>query len=272
MLATDEDTNGIWLGELNRTFLLDADDSIEDDIRTTGNKDAVLTHQKLATQGGHRVSPLPRLSLRVTSDPRSGSDSDTYGLGEMIEFTATFNQDITVAGDPQHAFSLLDDGGDTATERRVADYQASLSSTRTAVFTYTVLATDSDDNGIFLWGHGGSNTSFDLDADDTIQNSANADAVLDYARHRTQSDHKVDGSLTPPSIPSLPDEDRNEVILAATNTGAVDTVGGGVDIEKKCHSIHHWEQRTRLRTYKGDPRHRLGSRRNSYCRRCTPRR
>ena len=199
VLATDDDSNGIWLGELNRTFLLDADDSIKDGIRTTDNKDAVLTHQKLGQQGGHRVSPLPRLaSLRVTSDPRSGSSSDTYGVGEMIEFTATFNQDITVTGDPQHAFSLLDDGGNTATERRVADYQASLSGTRTAVFTYTVVAADSDDNGIFLWGHSAGGTTFVLDVDDTIQNSANADAVLDYPRHRTQSGHKVDGSLTPP--------------------------------------------------------------------------
>ena len=198
VLATDEDPNGIWLGELNRTFLLGEDGSIKDGLRTTGKKDAVLTHQKLATQGGHRVSPLPRLALRVTSDPKSGSGSDTYGVGEKIEFTATFNQDITVTGDPQHAFSLLDDGGDTATERRVADYQASLSGARTAVFTYTVVAADRDDNGIFLWGHGGSNTSFDLDSNDTIQNSANANAVLDYDRHRTQSGHKVDGSLTPP--------------------------------------------------------------------------
>ena len=220
VLATDEDPNGIWLGELDRTFLLDADDSIKDGIRTTDNKDAVLTHRKLATQGGHRVSPLPRLGLRVTSDPRSGSGSDTYGLGEMIEFTATFNQDITVTGDPQHAFSLLDDGGDTATERRVADYQASLSGTRTAVFTYTVVAADSDDNGIFLWGHSTGGTTFVLDADDTIKNSANADAVLDYARHRTQSGHKVDGSLTPPiTVPALPDEDRNEVILISNYTG-----------------------------------------------------
>ena len=64
VLATDEDTNGIWLGELIRTFLLDADDSIKDGLRTTGKKDAVLDHQKLGTQGGHRVSPLPRLVLQ----------------------------------------------------------------------------------------------------------------------------------------------------------------------------------------------------------------
>ena len=219
VIATDEDTNGIWLGDQSRTFQLDSNDSIKDALRTTGEKDAVLTHGALSTQGSHRISPMPRLSLRVTSDPRSGSGSDTYGLGEMIEFTATFNQDITVTGDPQHAFSLLDDGRDSTNERRVADYQASLSGTRTAVFTYTVVATDSDDNGIFLWGHGGGNTSFDLDSNDTIQNSANADAVLDYARHGTQSGHKVDGSLTPPSVPSFPDEDSDEVILASSYTG-----------------------------------------------------
>ena len=245
VLATDEDPNGIWLGELDRTFLLDADDSIKDGIRTTDNKDAVLTHRKLATQGGHRVSPLPRLGLRVTSDPRSGSGSDTYGLGEMIEFTATFNQDITVTGDPQHAFSLLDDGGDTATERRVADYQASLSGTRTAVFTYTVVAADSDDNGIFLWGHSTGGTTFVLDADDTIKNSANADAVLDYARHRTQSGHKVDGSLTPPiTVPAFPDEDRNEVILISNYTGAYNPGTASRTLTASCNrdTFHHRRQ------------------------------
>ena len=179
------------------------------------------------------MSPLPRLGLRVTSDPRSGSSSDTYGLGEMIEFTATFNQDITVTGDPQHAFSLLDDGGDIATERRVADYQASLSGARTAVFTYTVVAADRDNNGIFLWGHSTGGTTFVLDADDTIKNSANADAVLDYARHRTQSGHKVDGSLTPPlSVPSFPDADSDDtadpIALTIDENSAAGTAVGTV--------------------------------------------
>ena len=233
VLATDEDTNGIWIGDQSRTFKLDSDDFIKDSLRTTGQKAAVLTHSGLSTQGSHRISPLPRLALSVTSDPRSGSRSDTYGVGEMIEFTATFNQDITVTGDPQHAFSLLDDGGDTATERRVADYQASLSGTRTAVFTYTVVAADRDNNGIFLWGHGGGNTSFDLDSDDTIQNSANTDAVLDYPRHRTQSGHKVDGSKTPPiSVPFFPDTDNDNIAdpiaLTIDENSAAGTVVGTV--------------------------------------------
>ena len=233
VLATDEDTNGIWIGDQSRTFKLDSDDFIKDSLRTTGQKAAVLTHSGLSTQGSHRISPLPRLALSVTSDPRSGSRSDTYGVGEMIEFTATFNQDITVTGDPQHAFSLLDDGGDIATERRVADYQASLSGTRTAVFTYTVVAADRDNNGIFLWGHGGGNTSFDLDSDDTIQNSANTDAVLDYPRHRTQSGHKVDGSKTPPiSVPFFPDTDNDNIAdpiaLTIDENSAAGTVVGTV--------------------------------------------
>ena len=242
VLATDEDTNGIWIGDQSRTFKLDSDDFIKDSLRTTGQKAAVLTHSGLSTQGSHRISPLPRLALSVTSDPRSGSGSDTYGVGEMIEFTATFNQDITVTGDPQHAFSLLDDGGDIATERRVADYQASLSGARTAVFTYTVVAADSDDNGIFLWGHGGSNTSFDLDADDTIQNSANADAVLDYARHRTQTGHKVDGSLTPPITspfnPPAFDVDSIMFNLAENTAGRV-TVGNVVATDADGDTVHY---------------------------------
>ena len=115
----------------------------------------------------------------------------------------------------------------------MADYQASLSGTRTAVFTYTVVAADRDDNGIFLWGHGSGNTSFVLDSNDTIQNSANADAVLDYPRHRTQSGHKVDGSLTPPiSVPYFPDADNDNtadpIALNIDENSAAGTSAGTV--------------------------------------------
>ena len=208
VLATDEDTDGIFVDHGNNTILLDADDSIKDGIRAMGKKDAILTHGTVGGGNNHNISQLPRLaSLRVTSDPKSGSGSDTYGTGEKIEFTATFNQDITVTGNPQHAFSLIDANIGTAGERRVADHQDSLSTARTAVFTYRVLATDSDDDGIYLWGHGVGNTSFVVDSENTIKNSANADAVLDYPNHRTQSGHKVDGSLAGPNTqPAFPDD------------------------------------------------------------------
>ena len=45
------------------------------------------------------------VSIEVTSDPAHGTDSDTYGQGNEIEFTVTFNQPVTVTGDPEFEFS-----------------------------------------------------------------------------------------------------------------------------------------------------------------------
>ena len=48
------------------------------------------------------MSPLPRVvSIEVTSDPPEGTDSDTYGNRQLIEVAVTFNNDITVTGDPE---------------------------------------------------------------------------------------------------------------------------------------------------------------------------
>ena len=206
VVATDEDTNGIWLGELNRTFLLGTGGSIKDGVRTTDNKkDAVLTHQKLATQGGHRVSPLPRVvSIEVTSDPPEGTDSDTYGNRQLIEVAVTFNNDITVTGDPEFQIHV-GSGPSEMLERRLATYYHSLSTTKTMVFQYRVQATDMDDNGIWI---GDQSKTFQLATDDSIKDSADRNAVLDHEELGTLSGHKVDGSITPPpSKPKFPDAD-----------------------------------------------------------------
>ena len=206
VVATDEDTNGIWLGELNRTFLLGPGGSIKDGVRTTDNKkDAVLTHQKLATQGGHRVSPLPRVvSIEVTSDPPEGTDSDTYGNRQLIEVAVTFNNDITVTGDPEFQIHV-GSSQDEMLERRLATYYHSLSTTKTMVFQYRVQATDMDDNGIWI---GDQSKTFQLATDDSIKDSADRNAVLDHEELGTLSGHKVDGSIIPPpSAPKFPDAD-----------------------------------------------------------------
>ena len=82
------------------------------------------------------------------------------------------------------------------------------SGTTALVFEYTVLATDEDDNGIWIEAdavrlNGG-----------TIKDSDDNDADLTHAQPGGQSSHKVDGSLNPPDT-TAPTVSSAEVAAAA---------------------------------------------------------
>ena len=191
VLPTDEDSNGIFLRDGETSIRLDADDSIQ----AADNKDAVFIYREGGTQGSHRVDRRPRVgSVSVTSTPTAGTD--TYGVGEIIEFTMTFNQRVEVTGAPLYVFSL---GNSGAAVRTTAAYDAARSGARSLVFTYTVVSTDVDNNGIYLYDSG---ESLSLITGQSIRNIFGDDARIDYGEGRTQSDHKVDGSLTPSNTPA----------------------------------------------------------------------
>ena len=83
-------------------------------------------------------------SVDVTSTPKA--TTDTYGLGEDIVVTVTFDEAVTVTGAVD--FGYLNVSG--------AKYQARLLSgngTTELVFAYTVQAGDTDTNGIFIGNH-----------------------------------------------------------------------------------------------------------------------
>ena len=140
----DEDDNGIFLldgSDFNNRVgpvTLDSDDAIKSTGSTT---DADLAHTGRGTQSGHKVDGSRSIvSVEVTSTPQL--ESDTYGAGETIQFTVTFNVAVDVEGDPEYQFSL--------TGLRDADYESG-SGTKALVFAYTVVSTDEDTNDIFLW-------------------------------------------------------------------------------------------------------------------------
>ena len=146
--------------------------TIDDDDETTTTPPAIVT-------GG----------VQVTSTPMA--TGDTYGLGETIEITVTFDNAVTVdtsGGTPRIAFRL---DGDLL---GWAVYSSGSGGTA-LMFTYTVLADDMDDDGIRLPANSIQLFSGTFrDATDPI-----VDATLTYADPGLQSGHKVDGSLTPPS-------------------------------------------------------------------------
>ena len=128
------------------------------------------------------------VTVQVTSTPAAG---DTYGRGETIAITVTFDNAVTVdtsGGTPRIRFILIRGGNPVV---GWAEYSSGSGGTALE-FTYTVQAGDMDDEGIWLPAN-----YLELQSG-TIRAAADptVDATLTYAQPGTQSGHKVDGSLT----------------------------------------------------------------------------
>ena len=148
--------------------------------------------------------------VAVTSVPVTAPDD--YGTGETIEITVTFSEPVTVdttAGTPYLGLTI-------GSETRQAAY-ASTDATGTALtFSYEVIATDHDPDGIAVPANalvlsGG-----------TIRNAAGHDAILDHSGLSTQGDHKVN---------KAPEIITNGVRVTSTPRTAADTYGIGETIE-----------------------------------------
>ena len=195
VLAADEDEDGIFLldgSDFNNrdgAVTLDSDDAIKAAGSTT---DADLAHTGRGTESGHKVDGTRSIvSVAVTSTPQL--ETDTYGAGETIEFTVTFNVAVDVTGDPVVEF-LLD-----GSEVRQAGFLSGSGSTG-LVFHYLVVSGDDDDNGLFIRDESDYNNPdgpIRLDSNDEIKfKDTSTDVPLYWAGRGTQSGHKVDGSRT----------------------------------------------------------------------------
>ena len=140
VLEGDEDQDGVAIAA-NALSLNGG--SIED---AAGNG-AVLTHDTVAPNSGFLVDGVsPSISaIAITSDP---GDDNSYGIGDQVEVTVTFDEDVTVSQGwgPYLPRLMLSIGGKT----KVAKYVVSSSPDpmKFMKFTYTVEDGDSDNNGI----------------------------------------------------------------------------------------------------------------------------
>ena len=128
-----------------------------------------------------KVTPTgpPRIvGVAVTSGP--GLDGDTYGVGEEIRVSVTFDQPVAVTGDPELA---LDVGGP-----RLAEYDSGGDS-ETLVFVYVVTEDDRDADGVSI-----GDDAIRLDGDDGIGNGAGDEAELAHDAPGAQPGHRVDGA------------------------------------------------------------------------------
>ena len=187
VLTADDDSDGIWWNA--DSLRLDSDDSI---TGTVNGLDANLDHTERGKLENHRIDQNPRaVSQEITSDPVGGTSSDTYGVGDMITFGVVFNQPVTVNGAPRLRVSITGD--------KYATY-ASGSGTDTLTFSYTVLAADSDTDGIYLYGNPLDYP--DANADSIVGTSNNLPAINSgifnsgLGQAGKLPEHKVDGSIT----------------------------------------------------------------------------
>ena len=219
----DEDDNGIWIGDQDRTLVGNRDGDPQNGTITSvaTSTAADLTHAELGQQSGHKVDGSRSIvSVAVSSTPML--ETDTYGAGETIRFTVTFNVAVDVSGDPVLTFAL----GNQGQVRDVDAAHEGGGGSTALVFAYTVVSTDEDNNGIFLRDEQDFNTPdgpVRLDSDDTIRFAGTSTDVPLYWQGRgTQSGHKVDGSRTTGN--NAPSFTSSATFDAAENQTAVGTV------------------------------------------------
>ena len=198
----DLDPDGIWIGDHTRTLKLDGDDSIVNRHMVASRPD----HREFGRLTAHKVDARPWITgVEVTSNP---AIDIYYTPGETIEMTVTYDQEVTVDGDPEFEFSLGSPGAAAGTGDRRAAYDAGASSANSLVFTYTVLPTDEDPNGIWIGDH---TRTLKLDTDDKIRNPHGSDARPQHPARNTLSGHKVDGDRNIATLSDLALEDRRAV-------------------------------------------------------------
>ena len=212
----DSDSDGIAIGA-NKVTLNGGT------IRDEAKNDAVLTHDAVPADYGHKVGvpdvTAPTVSfVEITSDP---GDDDTYGLGDGVEATVTFSEDVTVTG-------LIELELDIGGVARTAEYSSGEGAD--AVFSYTIVSGDNDSDGIAI---GANKLSIN---DGTIRDGSDNDAVLAHAAVAADSGHlvRIPDTTAPTistiSITSDPGDDNTYVtgdVIEITVTFSEDVVVAG---------------------------------------------
>ena len=192
--ASDEDDNGIWIGDQDRTLVgnrmgLPQAGAITSVATSTA---ADLSHSGLGTDADHKVDGSRSIVLvAVSSTPML--ETDTYGAGETIRFKVTFSSGVSIGGSPVFRFSL----GNLGIGRPVDAAYESGAGSAALVFGYTVVSSDEDDDGIWIGHQGQTLVGTHQTGTITIVATSEAAAGIEHDALGVLSGHKVDGSRTP---------------------------------------------------------------------------
>ena len=174
-------------------------------------------------------APPAITSVAITSTP---ANANTYIIGEEIEFTVTFDKDLTLAGSdtsrtPAFFEFLTDYAADTAGTDHPEAGCAIGTDTKTLVCTETVRAGWYDNDGIAA----SANALYDSFAQTYVAGPLNQRANLAHSALAADSDHKIDGIRPTLSRADADPNDLTKVIL--TFSEAIGTIGStGITVKK----------------------------------------
>ena len=134
------------------------------------------------------------VAVEAVSSPAGGTSTDRrYAVGETIEIALRFDEPVTVTGVPTLALAI---GANT----RSASY-AYAPGPRTLVFAYTVVAADADADGVDV-GPVADAVTLGTGAS-IVSVRSGLDAAYGDLDPAPFANHRVDGTLTTPSAPTL---------------------------------------------------------------------
>lgn len=184
--ADDNDTNGISIGA---NQLSSNGGSISD---TTTGTPATLTHSAVADDPNYKVDTTAPLVNAVAITSATGIQNSTLTASDVVSATVTMSEPVTVTGTPQLALNV---GGVS----RTASYDSSSSTPTALVFKYTILAGDTDANGISVTAN-----SLATAGGRTIADAAGNAATLSHPAVTDNAGFLVD--TTAPNAPPAPSE------------------------------------------------------------------
>ena len=172
-------------------------------IQDAAGNDAAGLSAELVTNETVDTTPPTVSKLEITSD--AGSDA-TYAIGDDIEVTVTFSEDVLVTRRPQLTLRVGD-------EDRTADYESVTDAE--VLFRYRVDRGDIDTNGVSIAAD-----SLSLNGG-TIEDGSDNEADLDHRALRNQSRHKVEGIK--PELAATRGAVVNGAMLTLTYTETLDS-------------------------------------------------
>jgi outer membrane protein OmpA-like peptidoglycan-associated protein len=208
--ALDTDTDGLAITA--STLALNSGT-----IKDVPGNNATITHDAVAAQSAHKVDTTAPTVTSVAFTSNAGTDN-TYKADDIVSISATFSETVTVTGFPHIPIAGL--------SSKFATYSSG-SGTNTLVFTYPVVALDTDTDGLAI-----ALNALALNSG-TITDVPGNNATITHAAVATQSAHKVD--TTAPTVTSVNSSTLNgfyksgDVIAIQVNFSeivTVDTSGG----------------------------------------------
>jgi len=189
--AMTSSNNITWTGTFTPTA--DTEDASNTLSLKTSYTDTAGNAGPSETTENYAVDTLAPSVSSIVISSATGLQNSFLNAGDVLSVTVTFSENSPVTGTPQLTLAVGD-------ENRTATYASSDNGGTTLVFQYTILAGDTDTNGISIRAN-----ALALN-NGTIKDLAGNNATLTHSAVDNNSSYKVD--TTPPSVDNFTMDDK----------------------------------------------------------------